>query len=74
VLNAWSERQRAYSKPSHPDPLAAASDRRPAHAFRAEEKDPYGSPGAMVLLKVDSNGRAKRTRLDQNYIHSVESW
>jgi len=65
-------------EPSLPDPLAMATRLHPtegqAHAFRAEEKDPYGSHGETVLFELGANGRAKRIRFGQNYIDAVESW
>ena len=65
-------------EPSLPDPLAMATRLHPTegqpHAFRAEEKDPYGSHGETVLFELGANGRAKRIRFGQNYIDAVESW
>ena len=65
-------------EPSLPDPLAMATRLHPVeghpHTFRAEEKDPYGSHGELVLFELGANGRAKRIRFGQNYIDAVESW
>jgi CubicO group peptidase (beta-lactamase class C family) len=64
--------------PGLPDPLAMATRLHPIegqpHAFRAEEKDPYGSHGETVLFELDAAGRARRIRFGQNYIDAVESW
>jgi CubicO group peptidase (beta-lactamase class C family) len=65
-------------QPNLADPLAMATRLHPIagqpHAFRAEEKDPYGSQGETVLFELDANGRARRIRFGQNYIDAVESW
>ena len=65
-------------EPGLPDPMAMATRLHPIegreHTFRAEDKDPYGSHGELVVFELDSGGRAKRIRLGENYIDAVEAW